>query len=365
MKRSHYPESRLAAFDDCKKALKSRLVASTSDFLVVHGDSLELLEKLSPECVSLVLTDPPYHTTQKKNIQGDTQFKSDDDFLGWISAYANQWQRVLRKNGSLYVFCSTKMSARIEVDLSSRFNALSHVTWTKPNDPGYDGWKGKASKTSLRTWYPHSERVLFFEPAYEGNLRRSTFGAWLRKERTRLHLSTYDLAEVTESYGAVNHGGAVSNWEAGRNIPSREQFSKIVEAFKAVDQDAAYPDYEDVVRPFSVHVAMEFTDTWHYPSVKPYKGKHPAEKPVEMLESIVEASSYEHDIVLDCFGGSGSSGEAAVRCGRKAIIIEIDKKWCEVAASRLHAAADQPRQPTRAITHPKRKAKAPQLSLLP
>src|SRR5262249_55834813 len=155
--------------------------------------------------------------------------------------------------------CSMKLAAHIEVLFSSTYNCLSHITWTKPNEPGFDGWKGKMKKTALRSWYPHSERILFLEPAFDGNLRRSNFGEFLRSERLRVGMTAHELAEITESYGKVNHGGAISNWETGRNIPSREQYRRIVEAFSKRARSTQYPAFEDVIRPFNASADMEFT----------------------------------------------------------------------------------------------------------
>ena len=72
----------------------------------------------------------------------------------------------------------------LEVMLATRFNVLSHIVWTKPNDPGFDGWKGKMKKESLRQWYPHSGRIRFAEPAVEGNLHRSPFGEFFKETLT-------------------------------------------------------------------------------------------------------------------------------------------------------------------------------------
>ena len=79
------------------------------------------------------------------------------------------------------------------------------------------------------------------------------------------------------------HGGAVSNWESGRNIPSKEQYNKICASLESCGLQEPMPDYEDVIRPFEVNANVEFTDVWTFPSVRPYKGKHPAEKPLEIL----------------------------------------------------------------------------------
>jgi site-specific DNA-methyltransferase (adenine-specific) len=252
-----------------------------------------------------------------------------------METYSSEWKRILRPNGSLFLFCSSAMSARLEVMLSKQFNVLSHVVWTKPNDPGFDGWKGKMKKESLRQWYAHSERILFAEPAVDGNLKRSWFGNFLREKRIQSGLSMHQLTALVGAHGKVNHGGAVSNWEAGRNIPSREQYQKISDALISKGKVLQMPYYEDVIRPFEVNASVEFTDVWDFNSVRPYKGKHPAEKPIDMLEHCILSSTFENDIVLDCFAGSGSTAIAALNLNRKSISLEIEIEWIEIIKQRL------------------------------
>jgi len=296
-----------------------------------------MLRRMPEHSVSLILTDPPYHATKKKNIRGDTSFAEDSDYLDWMKSYAIEWKRVLKQNGSLFCFCDSSMAARLEVMFSKYFNVLSHIVWTKPNDPGFDGWKGKMKKEALRQWYPHSERLLFAEPAVEGNLHRSPFAHFLREARKKAGLTAHKLAEITGAYGTVNHGGAISNWETGRNIPSREQYRKICEAFVASGRIKAMPAYEDAIRVFRVNGSKEFTDVWTFPSVRPYKGKHPAEKPLSMLEHAIEATTFPGDIILDCFAGSGSTIIAALNLRRRAVAIEIEPQWVNMIGMRLDA----------------------------
>lgn len=306
-----------------------------ADYGVLAGDSLEVLRAVPDHSVGLILTDPPYHTTKKKNIVNDTAFQEDRDFLDWIAGYAAEWKRVLRPNGSLFMFCSSEMAARLEVLVAASFNVLSSVVWTKPNEPGFDGWKQKMKKEALRQWYAHTERIIFAEPAFEGNLGRSYFANFLKQQRKKVGISTHDLAEITGFYGKVNHGGTISNWEAGRNIPSKEQYQKVVDVFLSSGKAGSMPEYENVIRPFMVNSSVEFTDVWNFPSVRPYDGKHPAEKPLDMLKHAIKAATYEHDIVLDCFSGSGNTGIAALSLNRKAILIEIDPVWVESAGEKL------------------------------
>jgi len=244
-----------------------------------------------------------------------------------MDQYAREWIRVLRPNGSAFCFCSPSMAGRLEGVFARYFNILSHIVWTKPNDPGFDGWKQKMSKEALRQWYDHTERLLFIEPAIDGNLRRSYLGNLLRYYRSLTGMSAKDLAEIIGAYGNVNHGGAVSNWEAGRNIPSEEQYTKLKQAIVDTGKVASMPEYREVVRPFNVDKTMEFTDVWTFPNIRPYRGKHPAEKPIALLEHAVLATTFPDDLVLDCFAGSGSTAIAALKAGRRAISIEIDDRW--------------------------------------
>ncbi len=252
-----------------------------------------------------------------------------------MAEYAVEWKRILKSNGSLFCYCASEMAARLEILFAKDFNVLSQIVWTKPNEPGFDGWKQKMRKEALRQWYPHTERIIFAEPACEGNLHRSPFAHFLRQTRKKAGISSNRLTEVIGAYGKVNHGGAVSNWETGRNIPSREQYDKMAAALEGTGRIEPMPPYEDVVRPFNVDSSKEFTDVWTFPSVRPYKGKHPAEKPGSMLEHAIEATTFPGDIVLDCFAGSGSTALAALKLGRRTLSIEIDPTWVSNIACQI------------------------------
>jgi len=65
------------------------------------------------------------------------------------------------------------------------------------------------------------------------------------------------------------------------------------------------------------------------------RAEHPTQKPVGIIAPLIEYSSRRGGIVLDPFAGSGSTLVAAALAGRRAIGIEIEERYCEIAAKRL------------------------------
>ena len=68
---------------------------------------------------------------------------------------------------------------------------------------------------------------------------------------------------------------------------------------------------------------------------------HPTQKPIELVEIAVRNSSKEEDIVLDLFGGSGSTLIGAHKTGRIAYLMELDPKYVDVIIKRWEDYAEQ------------------------
>ena len=69
---------------------------------------------------------------------------------------------------------------------------------------------------------------------------------------------------------------------------------------------------------------------------------HPNEKPLKLIQEIVDLHSERDDTILDPFMGSGTTGVAAVKLGRKFIGIEIHEPYFDIAVRRISDALKQP-----------------------
>lgn len=76
-------------------------------------------------------------------------------------------------------------------------------------------------------------------------------------------------------------------------------------------------------------------DVFEYKRVACQHMRHPTEKPVELLKYIISKTTQAGDTVLDCFMGSGSTGEASLGLKRKFVGVELVPELFEVASERL------------------------------
>ena len=91
----------------------------------------------------------------------------------------------------------------------------------------------------------------------------------------------------------------------------------------------------DVMKKLNNNKQMK--DVWETSLTKPSEkkcGKHPTQKPIELLEKIILASTFENDLILDPFNGSGTTGIVANRLNRKYIGIEKEKEYLDLTIKR-------------------------------
>lgn len=70
-------------------------------------------------------------------------------------------------------------------------------------------------------------------------------------------------------------------------------------------------------------------------------GKHPTQKPVALVQRCIEAATKPGDLIYDPFNGSGTTGVAALRLGRRYVGTEESRDWVELAAARFRGELGQ------------------------
>lgn len=79
---------------------------------LIKADCLTFLKKLPDQSVDAVITDPPYFKV--KSDAWDRQWKTETEFLGWLELVTKELQRVLKRNGSFYMFCNTHLEHKVQ-----------------------------------------------------------------------------------------------------------------------------------------------------------------------------------------------------------------------------------------------------------
>ena len=326
-----------------------------SKYQLHTGDCLAILPTLPDNSVDLILTDPPYYKV--KGDAWDRQWATATEYLAWLDNVLAEFARVLRPNGSLYLFASSQMAARVECLVGTRFAVINRITWRKA-----EGRHKAACKTDLRSFFPASEAIIFAEHMGADNIAKGEVGygakcdelcgfifeplrSWMRAAMLAANLTPKDInravgSSLTGGGMASHYVGKTGQWELPtekhylaiqRLAPTHftRTYADLRKEYEALHTlyETACLQYESLRRPFQVTADVPYTDVWDFPTVSHYRGKHPCEKPQDLLRHIIAASSRPDAVVLDAFMGSGSTGKAALALGRDFIGIELDQVW--------------------------------------
>lgn len=295
-----------------------------------HGDSLEILPTLGATA-DVLLTDPPYFKV--KEDEWDNQWDKAADFLAWLAALLDTTKPLLADNASVWMFASPAMTSSVERLVGERFRVLNSIRWVKEA-----GWHQKAELAAMRSFLTPWEGIVFAEQ----DIRFAPVGDYIKAERERAGMtrSALEVALGYVSSADPERGTALCyRWEEGSSIPTEDAYRKAGAALGPGHLARPYgelvAEFNALRRPFNIASRAHSTDVWNFPTVAPYRGKHPCEKPGSMLRHMIEASSRPGGLILDPFAGSGSTLEAARDTGRRAIGIEQDERYCEQIANRL------------------------------
>lgn len=328
---------------------------------LICGDSTneEHVSKLmSGEKADLVFTDPPYG--MKKESDGVTNDNLNfDDLLLFNKQWIPLSFSALKPNGSWYCWgideplmdiYSNILKPMISQNLITFRNLL---TWDKGSGQGQHSERTRSYATA-------DEKCLFVMCGVQGfnNNSENYFEGWepirqyLVTEAKKCGLNSKKVKEIcgVQMYA---HWFTKSQWvfipEERYNLLQAyyegQAFCKPYETLKEEYEniknghDNVKKSYYDS-RAYFNNTHDNFNNIWHFNRLvagteeKESAGGHATPKPIALCSRAIKSSSRENDIVLDLFGGSGSTLIACEQLNRQARLIELEPKWIDVIIHR-------------------------------
>ena len=255
-------------------------VFKTNDFVLYHGDSLEVMSRFPDNYIDMIFADPPYllsndgFTCQNGRMVSVNKGKWDkskgiEEDLKFHEIWLKECKRVLKPEGTIWVSGTYHSIYQCGFLLQKlNYHLLNDITWFKPN---------ASPNLSCRFFTASHETVLC-----------------ARKDKNAKHYFDYDTMK-----------------------------------------NGKFP--EDNIKKQD----LQMRSVWSIPTPSPSEkqfGKHPTQKPLALLKRIVLASTKPDDIVFDPFNGGGTTGIACKIIGkRKYIGCDLNREYIDLTIKRYNA----------------------------
>lgn len=267
---------------------------------IYQGNCIEKLKEIEADKVDLIYFDPPFFTQRKHSLTNkdnskiyefDDKYNSIAEYLEIIENVLIQSKRVLKNTGSLFLHCDKTASHNIRVVIDKVFgreNFQSEIIWS------YKRWSN--SKKGLL----NAHQVIFFYSKtqdFKFNTLYTDYSA------------TTNLDQILQDRQRNENGKSVYKKDENGNVILGKEKK-----------------------------GVPLSDVWEIPYLNP-KAKertgYPTQKPVLLLNQILNIATDEGDLVVDPFCGSGTTCVSAKYLKRQFIGIDISIDAVELANSRL------------------------------
>jgi DNA modification methylase len=306
-----------------------------------------LNNNLPDKCANLIIADPPYYKTKG---EFDFIWKTFEDYLVDVEKWCLECKRILADNGTLFWYGGSKKIAYAQIIFDKHFNLINNLTWNKGSFMGLEESEG------LRSFAPCTERILMYgslaqdttglkEVEKEYIAPRNPFAKELKKARLEKGVSINAVAEYGKFYGNVNHGGSVTNWERGYNIPSKEQWKILCDnlPIEITEYEHLRTEYEHLRRPFNNRFNLQEILNFSNEAVKVgNKYDHDTVKPETLTRALILTCSRENDLVVVPFAGSGTECAMSAKEKRPFIGYEITEKHAKMSQKRADKILSEP-----------------------
>lgn len=262
------------------------------------GDALDLLKLIPPSQIDLIMTSPPFALQRKKEYGNPTP----EEYVEWFSPFANEFWRILSDSGSLVIHLGgswekgkpvrTLYNVRLLMALCQRFYLAQEFYWFNPSKlPTPAEWvtvrRIRAKDAVDPVWW----------------FSKSPFP----KADNRRVLKEYSASMLE----LLKKGYKAKLRPSGHNISTKFQ-----------------RDLGGAIPPNLLIIANTDSNSYYFKACRSSGLKpNPARYPVKLPQFFIRFLTDENDVVLDPFGGSNATGEAAQSVGRNWICFEIEEEY--------------------------------------
>ncbi len=277
-------------------ALKTTLKKANATCTVIHGDSREELHAFA-EQVDLIVTSPPYADARRKHYDS----VHPDNFVEWFLTFHEPYYNALKPEGSLVINIKDKVVdgvrhryvwRMIDALCERGWFAIEDYIWHKTN-PMPGSWPTRLSDG----WEYCFHLAKSKRPYFNADAVRKPIGDWVESRLRKL--GENDLSRHN-SANESGFGRDISKWVGKQTVLPTNVISRAL-----VGRNK----------------------------------NHPAVFPVDLPLFFIKLLTPENGLVVDPFGGSGTSGIAALSVGRDCVLIDNNKQYCQEALKRLREEA--------------------------
>jgi DNA modification methylase len=310
-----------------------------------------MLREIPVQSVDLIYIDPPFNSNRNYEVfWGDTQEKrAFNDRFGDAKAYIDymrpriqEMYRVLKTTGSFYYHCDWHASHYVKIMLDEIFGSNCFINEIV--------WKRQSSHNDAKQGSKHLGRVhdiLFFYAKSDSYHFKHVYKPYEKEyiEKNFKHIEKnsgrrYSLGDITAPGGGsplkgnpyYKFLGVERYWRF-----SKEKMKQLFEEGRIIQSSpGAIPRQK---RYLDELPGIPLGSVWDDIGVLQGKGKesvgYPTQKPLPLLERVLEISSKPGDIVLDGFCGCGTTITAAQKLNRRWIGIDVSPTACRVMSQRM------------------------------
>ena len=345
--------------------------------LLFHGDNKEILSTLLVNGfrgkIDLIYIDPPFDSgvdyVRKVKLRGKredlkaaghsvieqaqyTDIWTNDNYLQFMFERLILMQELLSVKGSLYLHCDWHKNHYLRMLLDEIFgndHFHNEIIWQRSSS-GKTTSKNFSRDTDTIYWYSKSNNYTFnsvFKPLSPTTKAMYTKNDKDGRGKYRLYpLQKTDSPGPKTTYDYIDNNGKTwkcpeKGWRMkSEKLKALENDNRLYLEGNTLQEKAYWNERRNEGK-----LANNLWDD--IPNLQGANAEilnYPTQKPEKLLERIINASSNEGDIVLDCFSGSGTTAVVAEKLGRRWIAADLNRGAIQTTMKRIQTSIDKPRE---------------------